>query len=80
MMMTVAKLTGLIPVAAAHGITPARAEACLKDDAAANKLAEMHRAALDRGVKGTPTFYINGKQAAAIDWKALEPLLKDAGG
>lgn len=80
MMVSVAKLTGLIPVAAAHGIPPAKAEQCLKDDAAAMKLAEMHQAALDAGVPGTPTFLVNGKRVNAGDWPSLEPFLKDAGG
>lgn len=79
MMVAVAKIAGLIPVAAANGIPPARAEACLKDDAAAMKLAQMHRAAVDRGIPGTPTFFVNGKLVRAADWTTLEPYLKDAG-
>lgn len=80
MVQEVAKITGLIPVATSYGIPPARAQACLKDDAAATRLAEMYQAARDRGVKGTPTFLVNGKEVPAGDWATLEPFLKDAGG
>ena len=80
MVIEVAKITGLIPVATANGIPPARAQACLKDDSAANRLAEMYQAAMDRGIKGTPTFLVNGKEVMAGDWATLEPYLKDAGG
>jgi protein-disulfide isomerase len=34
----------------------------------------------DKGVKGTPTFFVNGKQVAAYDWATLEPFLKGSGG
>lgn len=80
MMMAVAKITGLIPVAAANGIPAARAKACLADDDAALKLAQMHKAAVDRGVQGTPTFVVNGTQVQTADWAELEPYLKKAGG
>ena len=80
MMVSVAKVIGVIPVAAAHGIPPARAQQCLTDAAAALKLGAMHQKALDSGVQGTPTFVVNGKQVRADDWPTLEPFLKDAGG
>ena len=80
LVLSVAKIVGVIPVAAAHGIPPAKAQQCLTDPAAAIKLAEMHEAALDAGVPGTPTFLVNGKRVDAGDWPSLEPFLKDAGG
>jgi protein-disulfide isomerase len=75
-----AKITGIIPVAASKGIPPARAQACLRDSAATKKLAEMYQAAQDSGVHGTPTFFVNGQPAEAMDWATLEPFLKAAGG
>jgi protein-disulfide isomerase len=80
MMLAIAKVSGLLPVAAAHGITPARAEACLKDGSAATSLAKIEQAAGNLGVHGTPTFFVNGKQVAAYDWATLEPFLKQSGG
>jgi protein-disulfide isomerase len=78
MMVGVAKAAGLVPIAAAQGIAPARAQACLTNPAAAERLAEMYQAARDRGVKGTPTFFVNGTQVPAADWPTLEPHLRGA--
>jgi protein-disulfide isomerase len=80
MTVRLAQITGLFPVAAANGISPQRAQACLSNEAAALKLAEMYKAAVDSGVAGTPTFFVNGKKVDAADWTALEPFLKGAGG
>jgi protein-disulfide isomerase len=80
MMLGVAKVTGLIRIAASHGVPTAKAEACLKSQPAADGLAKMAQAAADAGVTGTPTFLINGKQVPAYDWATLAPLLKGAGG
>lgn len=78
-MLGVAKVTGIIPVAAKHGIAVAKAETCLKSEAAADELGKMAQAASDSGVQGTPTFFVNGKRVHAYDWATLEPFLKDAG-
>lgn len=75
-----AKLTGLIPVAAAHGIAPARAETCLKDPEAAIALAKIRQSGSKNGVAGTPTIFVNGKKVPAYDWDTLQPFLKEAGG
>ena len=80
MMVAYAKASGIATIASAHGITPARAEVCLKDQTAANRLMKIEQDASDKGVKGTPTFFVNDKQVAAYDWATLEPFLKDAGG
>ena len=80
MMLGIAKVSGLLPIAASHGIAPAKAQACLKDEAAAMALIKMEQAAHGLGVHGTPTFFVNGKQVAAYDWPTLEPFLKEAGG
>lgn len=80
MMIGVADAAGLIPIAASHGIPPAKAEACLKSKAAADQLARMGQSAQDRGVQGTPTFFVNGKQVPAYDWETLEPFLRETGG
>lgn len=80
MMLRIAQLTGLVRIASAYGIPPTKSVACLKSEAAAEQLTNMARAADDRGVHGTPTFFINGKLAEVMDWATLEPLLKKAGG
>lgn len=76
-----AALGGLDTMAAQSGVTAAKAKTCLADRAAADKLAEIRKMAVERDkLEGTPTFLINGKKAAAHDWATLEPLLKAAGG
>ena len=80
MMLGVAKVTGIIPIAAAYGVPAAKAEVCAKSKPGADELAKMAQAAADAGVQGTPTFLVNGKQVPAYDWATLKPFLKDAGG
>lgn len=80
MMLTIARITGVIGIAAAHGIPPVRAEACARNEPAARQLAKMAEAAGGRGVDGTPTFFVNGEKVPAYDWATLEPFLKKAAG
>lgn len=80
MMQSYVKISGVMSIAAAHGIAPTRAQTCLKDQKAADGLVKIERDAAQNGVKGTPTFYVNGKQVPAYDWATLEPFLKDSGG
>ena len=80
MLRRLADITGLLPIAAAHGIAPARAQVCLKDEKAALALTKIVQAAKRQGVTGTPTFFVNGKQVPAYDWESLKPFLKEAGG
>jgi protein-disulfide isomerase len=73
----VAQITGFDGLAASHGLTPAKAKACLANQKAVERLTQMKQIAVDQhGVRGTPSFLINGKTAeGAHDWAALEPLL-----
>jgi protein-disulfide isomerase len=80
MPLAMAKLGGLLPVAAAHGIPPAKAEQCLKDENAANALAKIEQAGTDLGVTGTPAIFVNDKQVPVYDWATLQPFLKGSGG
>ena len=80
MMVGIAEQTGLILTAAAHGISPAKARACLNSQSAAEALASMRQTASARGVTGTPTILINGKVVPAYDWASLQPFLKNPGG
>jgi protein-disulfide isomerase len=78
-MLTLANLSGLFPVAAAHGIGRAKAERCLKDKAAGDALIKFQQDSADAGVPGTPYILVNGQPVRAYDWESLEPFLKDAG-
>lgn len=71
---------GLDAIAAQNGVAPAKVKACLTDNEAASRLAEMRKSAEQYQVQGTPTFLINGKKAAARDWATLEPLLQQPPG
>ena len=79
-MTRIADLAGLTRLAAASGIAPQRAKACLADDSAVQRLADMHEAAAALGVEGTPSFFINGEMVHAHDWAQLAPLIRKAGG
>lgn len=74
-----AKATGIVRIAAAHGVTPAQADKCLRDGPGAIRLAEMAKTAEDLGVTGTPTFFVNGQRAPVYDWDSLKPFLAPAG-
>jgi protein-disulfide isomerase len=76
-----AKAGGLDQFFGARGLPAAKAEACLTDKAAADKLVALRAIGTDRdGVTGTPTFLINGTNAKdTFDWATLEPKLKAAG-
>lgn len=51
----------LAQAAKAGGLTEDAANACLKDPAQLTALEGRVKTAIDRGVQGTPTFYINGE-------------------
>lgn len=70
-----AKAAGIVPVAVKRGISQQRANQCLRDGAAALRLAKIAEAANGLGVTGTPTFFINGRKTDAYDWPSLKPLL-----
>ena len=75
-----AKAGGLDQFFGARGLPAAKAEACLTDKAAADKLVALRSIGTDRdGVTGTPTFLINGTNAKdTFDWASLEPKLTAA--
>ena len=63
-----------------HGVSPARIDACLADQPRLLRLAEVSRTASNLGVKGTPTFMLNGKILDGVyGWETLEPRLKQGG-
>ncbi|MFL6735367.1 MAG: thioredoxin domain-containing protein [Sphingomicrobium sp.] len=75
-----AEVAGLIAVGAKHGIPPAQAKRCLADQAALDRLGKMAEAASERGVHGTPTFFINGANIGTHSWATLEPILRESTG
>ena len=72
-------IAGLKPLGVVSGIPAARIDQCLADKGQAERLmAYARRAGAEQGVKGTPTFFLNGKKVEAHDWATLEPLIKKA--
>ena len=74
----IAQDLGFYPMMRARGYTSAQVDACLADEALANRLAEQRQQDAERlGVQGTPSFAINGVLlAGAHDWAALAPELR----
>jgi protein-disulfide isomerase len=71
----------LAPLFRARGLTPARLNACISNVANLRAVAQTTRTGTQRyGVQGTPTFFVNGAQAGAIEFfNQLEPVLIRAG-
>jgi protein-disulfide isomerase len=62
------------------GMTEARIAQCFNDRAALEAFGNRIKAAADRGVDGTPTFFLNGGLLSRfVTWGQLEPVLKAAG-
>jgi protein-disulfide isomerase len=65
----------------ARGIPEAKIDACLADKAATDELVKIRQQAVDKGVQGTPSFFLNGTlQDNVYDWASLEPKLRAATG
>ena len=77
-MKAVAQDMGLYSLMTTRGYTPAQLDQCLANRALADKLAEQTNQAMQGGVRGTPSFMINGKLQEAHEWKVLQPLLTAA--
>ena len=74
-----AGIAGLKPLGVASGIPAARIDQCLADKGQAEQLmAFARKAGAEQGVKGTPTFFLNGTRVDAHNWATLEPLVKKA--
>jgi protein-disulfide isomerase len=75
-----AKQAGLVDFVRVRGIPAQKAEACLADQQALQRLVDMNSKANQQfQISGTPTFLINGKVAPqASSWTALEPQIRQA--
>jgi protein-disulfide isomerase len=62
-----------------RGMPQSRIDSCLADKAMADKVGAITQLGTKEGVTGTPTFFINGKQAPeTAGWAKLEPQLRAA--
>ena len=72
----IARDTGLFGLMQGRGFTPAQLDACLADEQQQQIVGEMSAKGQELGVKGTPTFFLNGKQLDKVDgWRGLKTLL-----
>ncbi len=75
-MKDIADKTGLTALMQKRGVTPAQSHACLADEKATARLLAMTKKALEQdGIRGTPSFILNGTLTQAHDWDSLRPLL-----
>jgi protein-disulfide isomerase len=79
-LVQLAQAGGLTQIGARYGLAPARANQCLADAGALDRLGKIVEAGNALGVEGTPTFFINGVKADTNTWMGLEPLIRNAGG
>jgi protein-disulfide isomerase len=70
---------GLTDWFAARGLSKDQAHSCLADTSAAEKVAKEGQKWGDDGVNQTPTLVLNGTTLEVAEWKALEPVLQNAG-
>ncbi len=71
---------GIVEFVKQRGIPEPRARQCLNDQAAIQRMADgMARATNEKGVNGTPAFFINDEKIDAALWSQVEPALRAAG-
>lgn len=76
-----APLPRLTAIAARYGIDEQGLQTCLSDHTAVMAAEARTNAALDRGVTGTPTFYVNGRRLETGNSIAeLDAAIRQAGG
>jgi protein-disulfide isomerase len=69
---------GLSAVGRANGLTDARLAACFADADDLRKVLALTEAT-PASVRGTPAFFVGGRQAPASDWAGLQPILRAQG-
>ncbi len=73
-----ARIAGFQALGARYGVPAARANVCLSDAKAAQVLLDRTNAARAQGVRGTPTFFINGRALEVNEWAGVEAAIKAA--
>lgn len=75
-----AEKLGFIDFVKQRGIPEAQARACLTDKKQIEALTKFMDAGTEKGVTGTPTFFLNGQKLDnQISWPQIEAALKNAG-
>lgn len=75
-----AEKLGYIDFVKQRGLPEAKARACLSDKGEIDKMVKFMDAGTQKGVSGTPSFFLNDNQMqGAISWEQVEQQLKAAG-
>ncbi len=75
-----AKIGGMDSFFAARGIPQAQAASCLADVTKATALADAtNKAGTEKGINGTPTFFLNGTKLNEGTWPGVKTALQAAG-
>jgi protein-disulfide isomerase len=76
-----AEALGMLPFMKRMGLPEAQARRCLADAALIGRVAKTNADAVNvHGVRGTPSFFVNGRRVRAYSWDQLQPELRAAGG
>ena len=71
---------GYIDFLKQRGVPEAQARACLADPKLIKEVSDLSQSAMDQGVTGTPTFFLNGQKLEnQVTWPQIEQALKAAG-
>lgn len=74
-----AEYLGYVDFFKQRGLPEDKVRACLADTKALDRIVEVMHGGEAKGVKGTPSFFVNDQQADAITWPQLEAVLKAQG-
>lgn len=75
-----AKVMEAVPFLQRYGLTPAAAQRCLGDDAMIAGIAKTYADGANvHHVRGTPSFFLNGRQLPTYNWSGVEAELLAAG-
>lgn len=71
-MPVVAEIAGFKAMGAARGLSAAKIQQCLSNEAEMERLIALTRNASEKlGVRGTPTFFVNNKMVSNNSWEAI---------
>lgn len=70
---------GIIDFVKQRGVPEAKARQCLADQTTIKQIADALAEGTNRGVQGTPNFFINDQQIEGATWSGVETALKAAG-
>jgi protein-disulfide isomerase len=78
-MPVIADIAGFKAMGAARGLSGAKIQQCLSNEAEMERLIAMTENAREKfGVRGTPTFFVNNKPVTTNSWDAIDSALKAA--